>query len=71
MEQQQPAGTIAADGSLVIANETSIYDRTCIAANAFPGVGTIHLPGRPAIPGDYGVAKAGNIDGFTSGSSCR
>lgn len=42
-----------------------IYDRTRIAASAFPGVATIALPaGRPALPGDYGVTKADDIAGF-------
>ncbi len=42
-----------------------IYDRTRVAASAFPGVASIALPaGRPALPGDYGVTEADDIAGF-------
>lgn len=42
-----------------------VYNRTRIAASAFPGVKTIALPvERPALPGDYGITKADDITGF-------
>lgn len=41
-----------------------IYNRTRIAASAFPGVGTIEIPTPPALPGDWGQTEADDIDGF-------
>lgn len=41
-----------------------IYDRTQITRSAFPGVETIARADTPAIPGDYKVTKAGDIDAF-------
>ncbi|CDZ78291.1 hypothetical protein BN59_02601 [Legionella massiliensis] len=42
----------------------SIYNRTRIAKEVFTGLTTIYLPGRPAIPGDYGYSTASDINDF-------
>jgi len=41
-----------------------IYNRTRVAASAFPGVADIKQPSPPKIPGDYGYTKADDIKGF-------
>lgn len=42
----------------------SIYNRTRIAKEVFTTLETIYLPGRPAIPGDYGYSSAKDINDF-------
>jgi len=41
-----------------------IYNRTRVAASAFPGVTDIKQSDPPKIPGDYGYTKADDIRGF-------
>lgn len=41
-----------------------IYNRSKISQAVFTGLETIYLPGRPAIPGDYGYSKATDINDF-------
>jgi hypothetical protein len=42
----------------------SIYNRSKIAQAVFTDLETIYLPGRPAIPGDYGYSKASDVNDF-------
>ncbi|KTD82490.1 DUF5624 domain-containing protein [Legionella waltersii] len=42
----------------------SIYNRSKIAQSVFTQINTIYLPGRPAIPGDYGYTKSSDIGDF-------
>lgn len=42
----------------------SVNNRTHIALKVFTTIPTIYLPGRPAIPGDFGYSSGGAIDDF-------
>ncbi|KTC81531.1 DUF5624 domain-containing protein [Legionella brunensis] len=42
----------------------SIYNRSKISQAVFTDLETIYLPGRPAIPGDYGYSNASDINDF-------